>query len=801
MPNGVVIVVAGDDKTGVVFDAVKRHLAETKDKARETSESLGQIGNVLRSGLQAAGISIGIREIVGQFDKLITSSMEMGVELGHVSKQTGISVQNLSVLRYASQATGIEFETLTKGFKKLSTGIYEWEHGSKQAASTFAALGISEENLKQTGGDMYRVLEMVADRFAGMPDGITKNALATQLFGRAGQDLIPVLDEGAAGIESFRSEAESLGLVLDKNGVEKMEELHRSITAMKGAWAGLGLEITSTLSPALEQLANNTTKWIETLKDNPMKGFAQFMGLGQFWHDTPEDIQHKRLTDILHQSAQPLLAKPEGTKPEFTPGKPENTDAAQNRLEESRMQLADAAAKADAAREKSSADTQIAILESLHKQQLISDAAYFDQKAALQRSAFAAEHDAIQAQQIALMDRIDAVEAKKPKTGKERLEQAAQLNTLRAQELDLDAKLLALDGQRAAKAAEDEAARAEALQRRAEQIAAMEAELERAGGKGVSKQIDEARLKSGDERAGMVTNGATPQQLAEFDALEKLKEAKLQVQDLDRQGEVIRRQAELAEAKVQQEELSHALSQQDAAKALDAIRAQELVKLAALARAYQQYGDAGEDAEARIEQQITQVMQQMQKQGQELNQAMQQIAHSIFDPLFEMGEKWHKQWQQITKNLERDASQFAEKQLFGLLFGDQATGGHGQRAGVLSPGAGNRSGVGGVGGVLSGLLGTLFGHKQAGPTSNGGLGGGAGTVPSAAASLMQLGKGVASGSGGIQVVLNNQGPAMQVDQSSQSQGDGGEGQVIQIMLKQLDSNGPVSQAIMGLFNH
>jgi hypothetical protein len=67
-------------------------------------------------------------------------------------------------------------------------------------------------------------------------------------------------------------------------------------------------------------------------------------------------------------------------------------------------------------------------------------------------------------------------------------------------------------------------------------------------------------------------------------------------------------------------------------------------------------------------------------------------------------------------------------------------------------------------------------------------------VATAAASVMQMGK--SAGSGGISVVLNNSGAPLQVDQTQHT--DGGEGQVVQIMLKQLETNGPVAQGIMGL---
>jgi len=187
-------------------------------------------------------------------------------------------------------------------------------------------------------------------------------------------------------------------------------------------------------------------------------------------------------------------------------------------------------------------------------------------------------------------------------------------------------------------------------------------------------------------------------------------------------------------------------------------------------------------------------MQQIQKEtNNQLQQAVEGYAHAIFDPLFEMNEKWNKRWKQMRDGILKDTGQLAEKQLFGALFGDDS----GKRGG----GTKGRSGIMGQGeGLLSGLLGGLFGKKGAGVASNGGLGSGAGTIPSAAASVAQMGLGAgATGSGGVQIVINNTGAPVQASQASQTS-DGGEGQVIQIMLKQLETNGPVAQGILGLIS-
>ncbi len=256
MANNVVVVVGAEDKTGEVFNAVKKHLDDTKVKARETSDSLGSIGQSLMHGLQAAGIAIGLRQVYEGIKSMIEGSIELGMELGHLSEQTGISVQNLSVLKYMAEQTGVSFEVLSKGFKKLSTDIFNWEHGEKVAGRAFGDLGITMDDVKAKGQDMYAILDMVANKFQTMPNGPQKLAIAVQLFGRAGQQMIPILNQGAQGLEEFKAQAQSLGLVLDEAGVRKIEHLHAKLIQLKGAVEGGSLVFTESLAPALEGIAS-----------------------------------------------------------------------------------------------------------------------------------------------------------------------------------------------------------------------------------------------------------------------------------------------------------------------------------------------------------------------------------------------------------------------------------------------------------------------------------------------------------------------------------------------------------------
>jgi hypothetical protein len=143
----------------------------------------------------------------------------------------------------------------------------------------------------------------------------------------------------------------------------------------------------------------------------------------------------------------------------------------------------------------------------------------------------------------------------------------------------------------------------------------------------------------------------------------------------------------------------------------------------------------------------------------------------------------------------RDVGQVAEGQLFGILFGDSEGRGGKGLTGSSFKGDNSKPNAGGlVGAGLSGLMG-MFNKKQPSPTSNGGLGSGAGTIPSAAASLAQMGK-AASGSGGVQVTINNTGTPQTVT-SSQSSTDQAGNFLVQLFMQDLNSNGPMTQGIMG----
>lgn len=214
----------------------------------------GQSMNMLSKHLAFAGVAAGIGGLIALTKQAINS----GEEIYAMSQRVGVSVESLSLLKYAADVSELSLSQLEIALKKLSVNLYDVASGSgKDAKAAFDLLKISvtdaSGNLKQTD----QVLLDVADRFAKMKEGTEKTALAVKLFGKAGIEMIPFLNEGKTGIEALTNEAEKLGLKMSTEFARNADVFNDNLTAMGYALQGVGVSIATELMPFLISLSDS----------------------------------------------------------------------------------------------------------------------------------------------------------------------------------------------------------------------------------------------------------------------------------------------------------------------------------------------------------------------------------------------------------------------------------------------------------------------------------------------------------------------------------------------------------------
>ena len=193
--------------------------------------------------------------------------------LGKTAQKVGLSVSELSALRHAAELSDVTFETLTVSLGRFSSNVAK---GSKE----LEALGVATRSQDGTLRATSEILADVADRFARMPDGVSKTALAIELFGRSGKDLIPLLNGGRAGLEAMAREARDLGRVIDEDTAKRAEHLNDNITRLKGALEGLSFEIAQRAVPAAIRITDAMISWV---REGGMERLVQYLRDAAEW--------------------------------------------------------------------------------------------------------------------------------------------------------------------------------------------------------------------------------------------------------------------------------------------------------------------------------------------------------------------------------------------------------------------------------------------------------------------------------------------------------------------------------------
>lgn len=179
----------------------------------------------------------------------VSSAIKTAAAMEELSQKTGIATEKLSALDYAMRREGVSTEAFAKGIKELSKNMIEAGDASSKAGKLFAELGVN------TRGDTRDALLKIADTFAALPDGATKAALAVQLFGKAGLDLIPALNNGAAGIAKIEEEARKLGITLGGTTGKQAKEFADLMFAVNESGKALGITIGTIVLPSLVEIA------------------------------------------------------------------------------------------------------------------------------------------------------------------------------------------------------------------------------------------------------------------------------------------------------------------------------------------------------------------------------------------------------------------------------------------------------------------------------------------------------------------------------------------------------------------
>jgi hypothetical protein len=231
-------------------DAANKSIDATDAKARQTEGSLFKtIGTAAKWG---AGILAGATAAVGGVIALANKTAAVADEIDKLSERTGIGRERLQELKYAANQSGVEFTVLEKAVKTMSTSAVSAAAGGKTAAAAYKQLGISLKDNQGNLKDTNRLFEESMAALADMEQGVQRNALGNQIFGRGFTEMLPLLNAGSEGIKALTDRSRELGLVMSEDAIKANVVFGDTLQDVKDSAGAIFNGIMTTVLPALQ---------------------------------------------------------------------------------------------------------------------------------------------------------------------------------------------------------------------------------------------------------------------------------------------------------------------------------------------------------------------------------------------------------------------------------------------------------------------------------------------------------------------------------------------------------------------
>lgn len=209
------------------------------------------------------------REAVTALVEFTMAGAENADRMGKMAQSAGMTVESFSALNYVAGISLITVEQFATGMTKLNKNIGAAASGSAQQVALFKALGVSITDSSGHVRAADAVFKDLAGVFSKMTDGSSKSALAIEVFGKSGAELIPMLNEGSAGIARLSEEASKLGVVVSTQAAASAQEFNDNLFRLHAAMGGVAQRAAAELTPALSNLTGqllHTKDGVETLK-------------------------------------------------------------------------------------------------------------------------------------------------------------------------------------------------------------------------------------------------------------------------------------------------------------------------------------------------------------------------------------------------------------------------------------------------------------------------------------------------------------------------------------------------------
>lgn len=216
-----------------------------------TSTAQASFTGMASSMVSVQGIfaSIAATLAVGFAKKAIDDTVQFNKESLALARTLGITGTQASVLNIALGDIYQDSGALTGAIGKITKALTDDE-------SKFKDLGVATRG---TNGEFRNSLDIMIDvngKLGKFKEGTDRNIEGTKLFGKAWNDVAPMLKLNAELLDSAKEKAEALGLAMTNEGAQSVGQYRAAMNDVGDVFLGIKNAIAQAVMPSLSWLGN-----------------------------------------------------------------------------------------------------------------------------------------------------------------------------------------------------------------------------------------------------------------------------------------------------------------------------------------------------------------------------------------------------------------------------------------------------------------------------------------------------------------------------------------------------------------
>ena len=217
---------------------------------RNAGKGMADIGGLMNQAMAVDKL----KEMGAQITNVADKFMEYATMIRKAATQTGMTTDQVQELRYVCSQTSQDFDVAVEASVKLTKALAGAGEGTTLAAKGLATLKVNTKDASGNTRQFGDLFPEIIGKLGNMTNIMDRNEIASTLFGRSYNQLIPIMNAGSEKINQMADRAERLNLIMGPDSLKVAKKYGLMQKELKMEFDFLSYRIGAAVIPILLKL-------------------------------------------------------------------------------------------------------------------------------------------------------------------------------------------------------------------------------------------------------------------------------------------------------------------------------------------------------------------------------------------------------------------------------------------------------------------------------------------------------------------------------------------------------------------